>query len=99
MIEFAYNSAKHVSTGFMLMYGFQPHSPVLVGLANEKISKVKEFLQDHMDMLRIARLNVFQAQDHYKKFVNQKCRPIHFQEGDQVFLKVPENSTNLKTGP
>ena len=39
-LEFAYNSAKHVTTGFcpfMLMYGFQPRSRVTVGLANEKI--------------------------------------------------------------
>ena len=81
------------------MYGFQPRSPVSVGLANEKISKVKDFIQDHMDMLRIARLNVRQAQDRYKKFADQKRRPVHFQEGDQVFLKVPKNSTSLKTGP
>ena len=57
IIEFAYNSAKHVSTRFslfMLMYGFQPCSLVLVGLANEKIHQVGDFLQDHMDMLRVA---------------------------------------------
>ena len=38
ILEFAYNSAKHVSTGynpFMLMHGFQPRSPVTMGLANE----------------------------------------------------------------
>ena len=61
ILEFAYNSAQHVTTGFspfMLMYGFQPRTPVTVGLANEKIHQVKDFLQDHMDMLRQARPNV-----------------------------------------
>ena len=80
IIKFGYNSAKHVSTGFspfMLMYGFQPCSLVSLGLTNEKINKVKDFLQDHMDMLRVARLNVCQAQDRYKKFADQKRRPVH----------------------
>ena len=69
ILEFAYNNAKHVTsrfTPFMLMFGFQPRTPVTVGLATEKIHQVKDFLQDHMDMLRQARQLVRQAQDRYK---------------------------------
>ena len=61
ILEFAYNSAKHVTiefSFFMLMHGFQPRSPITVGLANEKIHQVKDFLQDHMDMLCVAHQNV-----------------------------------------
>ena len=43
-------------------------------------------------------MNVRQAQDHYKKFADQKCRLVHFKEGDWVFLKVPKNSTSLQMG-
>ena len=101
IMEFAYNSAKHVTTGFspfMLMYGYQPRSPMTVGLATEKVQQAKEFLQEHFDMLRLARQNVQQAQDRYKKYANEHRRLVSFEEGDRVFLKVPEHSQSLKTG-
>ena len=72
-LEFAYNSPKHVPMGyspFMLMYGFQPRAPIMVGLANERIQSIKDFLSDHMDMLQIARRNVRQAQVQYKKYAD-----------------------------
>ena len=71
ILEFAYNSARHVSidfSAFMLMYGFQSWSPITVVLATERLQHVKEFLQDHLDMLRLACKNVQQAQDWYKKY-------------------------------
>ena len=39
-------------------------------------------------MLRVARRNVKQAQKRYKKYVDEHCRLISFQEGEKVFLKV-----------
>ena len=102
LLEFAYNSAKHVSTNFspfMLMYGFQPRSPVTVGLATEKLQHVKDFLQDHMDMLKLARQNVRQAQDWYKKYTDVHRRQVVFKEDDYVFLRVPKHSQSSKIGP
>ncbi|MCO5602591.1 hypothetical protein L7F22_056725 [Adiantum nelumboides] len=55
------------------MYGFQPRSIVIVGLATEKLQHVNDFLQDHMDMLKLTRQNVCQAQDRYKKYADEKC--------------------------
>ena len=60
-LEFAYNSSKYLATRFstfMLIYGFQPRTSVMMGLATEKIKEVKDFLQDHMDMLQLGRQNV-----------------------------------------
>ncbi|MCO5556365.1 hypothetical protein L7F22_009913 [Adiantum nelumboides] len=56
-------------------------------------------LQDQMDMLKLARQNVCQAQDRYNKYTDEMRRQVVFKEGDYVFLRVPEHSESLKTGP
>ena len=74
LIKFAYSSAKHFTTSFspfMLMYGFQPRSPVTVGLASKKRLRI-------LDMLRTACLHVRQIQGRYKKYANKKRRLVHF---------------------
>ena len=57
-------------------------------LATEKLQKVKDFLQDHMDMLRTACLYVRQARDCYKTYVDKKRRPVQIKEGEQVYPRV-----------
>ena len=72
----------------MLMYGYQPRSPITVGLATEKIQQVKDFLQNHFDMLKVTRHNVRQAQERYKYYKDMHFCSINFEKRDQVFLCV-----------
>ena len=73
-LEFAYNSSKHLATvfsPFMLMYGFQPRSPIVVGLEKEKLQSVKEFLEDMQSMLQIARESIRTTQDQAKTYADK----------------------------
>ena len=73
-LEFAYNSSKHLATRFSpfkLMYGFQPISPIAIGLDKKKLQYVKEFLEDMQSMLLIARDRIHSAQDRGRNYVNK----------------------------
>lgn len=82
----------------MLMYGFQPRSPMDVGLDKEKIQSVKDFLEDMNDMLKAARESICSAQDRAKTYDDKGRKKVTFEEGDFVFLKVPTKSETMKTG-
>ncbi|MCO5584711.1 hypothetical protein L7F22_038643 [Adiantum nelumboides] len=101
ILEFAYNSSKHSATGFtpfMLMYGFQPRSPMALGLEKEKIQSVKDFLEDMNDMLKAARESIQGTQERAKTYANKARSKVIFEKGDFMFLKVSAKSKTMKTG-
>ncbi|MCO5590680.1 hypothetical protein L7F22_044654 [Adiantum nelumboides] len=84
ILEFAYNSSKHLPTGFtpfMLMYGFQLRSPMAVGLEKEKIQSVKDFLEDMNEMLKAACESICSAQYRAQTIANKARKKVTFEEG------------------
>ncbi|KAJ7519065.1 hypothetical protein O6H91_20G021300 [Diphasiastrum complanatum] len=82
----------------MLMYGFEPRSPIAVETWTIKFQKVADFLHDMQEMLRIARENVQSAQDRDRHYANMKRSPRDFQVGDWVYLKILKDSSVMRTG-
>ncbi|KAJ7519676.1 hypothetical protein O6H91_20G050300 [Diphasiastrum complanatum] len=68
-----------------------------VGLRKEKVQSVREFLEDMETMIKTTKANVKQAQARAMHYADKTRSDVTFQEGDQVFLKVPEDSTTLST--
>lgn len=57
MVEFDYSSAKHIAISFspfMLMDGYQPKSPMTIGIRGIRLNAVRDFLQDMQEMMKIA---------------------------------------------
>ncbi|KAJ7548312.1 hypothetical protein O6H91_07G006800 [Diphasiastrum complanatum] len=82
----------------MLMYGFEPRSPIALETRTIKFSKVADFLHDMQEMLQIARENVQSAQDRDRHYVNLKRSPRDFQVGDWVYLRILKDSSVKRTG-
>ncbi|KAJ7558156.1 hypothetical protein O6H91_04G026800 [Diphasiastrum complanatum] len=81
----------------MLMYGFQPRSPINVETKSVKIQKVADFLHDMQEMLQVAKDSICSAQDRAKHYTDLKRSPRDFKVDDWVYLRIPKDSKALRT--
>ncbi|KAI3716247.1 hypothetical protein L6452_23456 [Arctium lappa] len=91
LVEFAYNNSYHSIIGmapFEALYGRKCRTPVCWLEAGEKQFAGPEIVQETADKVKGIRERLKAAQDRQKSYADKKRRPMEFQVGDRVMLKV-----------
>ncbi|KAJ9538049.1 hypothetical protein OSB04_030782 [Centaurea solstitialis] len=91
LVEFAYNNSYHSSIGmapFKALYGRKCRTPTYCLEAGEKQFVGPEIIQEKADKVKGIRERLKAAQARQKSYVDKKLRPIDFQVGERVMLKV-----------
>ena len=91
MIEFSYNNSYHTSikcAPYEALYGRKCRSPLCwVEIGDSQLSS-PDIVQETIDKIVIIRDRLKAAQDRQKSYADNRRKPLEFQVGDTVFLKV-----------
>ena len=91
LIEFTYNNSFHASIGmapFEALYGRRCRTPLCWFETGENLILGPEVVQQTTEMVKMAQEKMRTAQSRQKSYSDKRRRPLEFQEGDHVFLKV-----------
>ena len=91
LIEFSYNNSYHSGiqmAPFEALYGRKCRTPIGWFELGETKLLGPDLVQDTLEKVRIIRERLLAAQSRQKAYADKRRRPLEFQEGDKVFLKV-----------
>ncbi|KAK1422572.1 hypothetical protein QVD17_17855 [Tagetes erecta] len=91
LVEFSYNNSYHSSikrAPFEMLYGRKCRTPVCWGEIGERELENKEVINITNEKIDQIREHLKAAQDRQKSYADKRRRPIEFQVGDFVMLKV-----------
>ncbi|KAI3691369.1 hypothetical protein L2E82_49718 [Cichorium intybus] len=91
LIEFSYNNSYHTSiqcAPYEALYGRKCHSPLCwVEIGDRQLTRV-DLIQETTDKIAIIRDKLKIARDRQKSYADNRRKPLEFQVGDKVLLKV-----------
>ncbi|GJV26832.1 putative reverse transcriptase domain-containing protein [Tanacetum coccineum] len=91
LVEFSYNNSYHASikaTPFEALYGQKCRSPVCWAEVGEVQLTGPEIVQEKTEKIIQTKQMMQVACDRQKSYADLKCKPMEFQVGDKVMLKV-----------
>ncbi|GKC97245.1 reverse transcriptase domain-containing protein, partial [Tanacetum coccineum] len=91
LVEFSYNNSYHSSircAPFEALYGRKCRSPVLWAEIGEGSLIRPELVQETTDKVVLIKEKLKAARDHQKSYADNRCKPLEFEVGDKVLLKV-----------
>ncbi|XP_073018003.1 uncharacterized protein [Primulina eburnea] len=75
-----------------------PRSPICWEDVGERQMSMPEFIQEMKEKVEMIRKRMKAAQDRQASYANKRRRPLEFQVGDQVFLKVSPFRGTMRFG-
>jgi len=91
LIEFTYNNSSHSSIGmapYEALYGRKCRTPLCWFETGENLVLGLDMIQQTTEKIQIIRDKLSATQSRQKIYADKKRRPLEFQEGEHVFLKV-----------
>ncbi|GKF19538.1 putative reverse transcriptase domain-containing protein, partial [Tanacetum coccineum] len=91
LVEFSYNNSYHASikaVSFEALYGRKCRSPVFWAEVGEVQLSGPEIVQETTEKIILIKQRIQAACDRQKSYANLKSKPMEFQVGDKVMLKV-----------
>ena len=91
LVKFSYNNSFHASirmAPYEALYGRKCRSPLCWDQASDVQDLGPEILQSTIDDVRVIRERLKAAQDRQKSYADVRRRPLEFEVGDRVFLRV-----------
>jgi len=91
LIEFTYNNSFHASIGmapFEALYGRNCRTPLYWYKTSENLIIGPEIIQQTTDIVKLAQEKMKATQSRQKSYHDKRRKPLEFQEGDHIFLKV-----------
>ena len=91
LIEFSYNNSYQATIGmapYEALYGRKCRSPVHWYETGEGTVTAPEFVENTTEAVKKIRTRIEMAQSRQKSYADKRRRPLEFQVGDSVFLKV-----------
>ncbi|KAI3841279.1 hypothetical protein MKW98_007760 [Papaver atlanticum] len=100
LAEFAYNNSYLASTGmapFEALYGRPCISPICWAEVGENSLVGRRVVAETTENIRIIRGRLREAQSRQKSYADHSCRPLHFEVGQNLLLRVsPKKGLGLK---
>lgn len=91
LVEFTYNNSFHASIGmapYEALYGRKCQTPLCWYQDGENMIVGPEMVQQTTDKVKKIRERMKISQDRQKNYADKRRRPLEFEEGDHVFLRV-----------
>jgi len=91
LVEFSYNNSYQATikmAPFKALYGRRCRTPLCWNDLDDVLVVGLVMIQEMVDKVKVVQQNIKAAQDRQKSYADKRHKPLEFEEGNKVFLKV-----------